>query len=238
MGRKRFEHHKHLIFLMVIGMSWLVFPAVAAGQAGTGPPRVVDKTVATVGDGVRTELITYSDLLWNLALKPDVPIDPPTSDDLNRALQELIRFRLVVLEAERLPSAPPDPAEIEAEIRRILELFPSRAVFESRLRQVGFDSVSDENFQRLMRQRVAIEKYIDFRFRSFVVITPEDELNYFRNVFTPDFRRRNPGLLLPEFEEVRERINRILTEEKVASDIERFLDNAEARADIVVLSEV
>ena len=29
---------------------------------------IVDKTVAVVSDGNRTELITYSDLLWQLAL--------------------------------------------------------------------------------------------------------------------------------------------------------------------------
>ncbi|MDQ3747566.1 MAG: hypothetical protein M3367_00920, partial [Acidobacteriota bacterium] len=38
---------------------------------------VVDKTVATIGDGAGDpELITYSDLLWQLALQPGVPLNP------------------------------------------------------------------------------------------------------------------------------------------------------------------
>ena len=89
-----------------------------------------------------------------------------------------------------------------------------------------------------MEQRVAIEKYINFRFRSFVVITPEDEAKYYREVYTPDFRRRNPGLLLPPLEDARARINHDLTEERIARDIERFLDDSKRRAEIVILSEV
>ncbi len=200
---------------------------------------VVDKTVATVGDGVgNPELITYSDLLWQLALQPGAPLNPPTSEDLNRTLQLLINQRLFALEAERVPQTAPNQAEIDAEIKRVLAQFPSTAEFEKRLRIVGFDSVKDENFERMMAQRVAIEKYLDFRFRSFVVITPADEEKYYRDVYSPEFRRRNPGLLMPTLDEKRAAINQSLTEEKVASDIERFLDFAKRRSEIIVLSEV
>lgn len=200
---------------------------------------IVDKTVATVDDGVGTsELITYSDLLWTLALMPDVPLNPPSSEDLNRALQLVINQRLIALEAKRLPAAPPTEAEIDAEIKRILAQFPSNAEFEKRLRQVGFDSVKDDNFERMMEERVKIEKYLDFRFRSFVVITPEDEARYYRDVFVPDFRRRFPNYIMPTLDEKRSEINQILTEEKVAADIENFLDEAKRRAEIIVLSEV
>lgn len=202
--------------------------------------QVVDKTVATVGDGTGVpELITYSDLLWQLALEPNAPLNPPTSEDLNRALQLIINQRLFALEAERVPRAAPNQAEKDAEIKRVLEQFPTTDVFEQRLRLVGFDSIKDDNFQRIMAQRAAIEKYLDFRFRSFVVITPEDEAKYYREVFTPDFRRRNQGLLLlPPLDERRSQINQILTEEKVANDIEEFLDDAKRRAEIIILSEV
>jgi hypothetical protein len=227
--KKAFKLHRLFICFALA----LAFFSVRAGAQET-----VDKTVATVGDGVRTELITYSDLLWQLALQPNAPINPPTSDDLNRTLQLIINQRLFALEAQRLPQATPTEAETAAEIERILALFPSAAEFENRLRQVGFESVRDDNFERMMGQRVAIEKYIDFRFRSFVVITNEDEETYYRTVYSPDFRRRNPGLLMPTLSEKRAEINRLLTDEKVAAQIERFLDEAKRRAEIVVLSEV
>ena len=209
----------------------------AAFSVETRAQETVDKTVATVSDGVRTELITYSDLLWTLALQPKVEITPPGSDDLNRALQLIISQRLFALEAQRLPREA-TKEEIQEEIQDILNIFPSTAEFERRLRIVGFDSVKDENFQRIMEQRVAIKKYLDFRFRSFVVITAEDEEKYYREVFAPNFRRRNPELLIPDLSEKRAEINKILTEQKVETDIETFLDEAEARAEIVILSQV
>jgi hypothetical protein len=203
---------------------------------------IVDRTVATVDDHVgQPELITYSDLLWQLALQPNIPLTPPGSEDLNRALQLLTNQRLIALEAERLPRSEPTDTEIDAKIKEVLAQFPdypSSAEFEKRLRLVGFDSVKDPNFVRMMAQRVKIEKYLDFRFRSFVVITPEDEANYYRDTFVPDFRRRYPGVIVPTLEEKRMEINQILTEEKIAKDIETFLDEAKRRAEITILSEV
>lgn len=197
----------------------------------------VDKTVSVISDGVRTELITYSDLLWTLALQPGVSLNPPSSDDLNRALQLITNQRLFALEAQRLPRDVSEK-EVQDEIQDVLNIFPSTAEFERRLRIVGFDSVQDANFQAMMRQRVAIKKYIDFRFRSFVVITAEDEEKYYREVYAPDFRRRNPGLLMPSLSEKRGEINQFLTEQKIETDIQNFLDESKSRVEIIILNKV
>ncbi len=231
----KFKFFQSKIVFFLLGV---LFLSVAA-TGNINAQQTVDKTVATIGDGVGDpELITYSDLLWSLALQPGVPLNPPTSEDLNRALQLLINQRLFALEAERVPRAAPTQDEIDREIKRVLALFPSTAEFEKRLRVVGFDSVKDENFEQMMARRVAIEKYLEFRFRSFVVITPEDEAKYYRDIYVPEFRRVNPGLLMPTLDETRTRINQTLTEQKVESDIERFLDFAKRRSEIIVLSEV
>lgn len=200
--------------------------------------QVVDKTVATVTDGVRTELITLSDLKWQLALQPNTQIEPPSSDDLNRALRLLIDQRLFALEAERLPREAPSKAEINAKIGEIVAYFPSAAEFERRLKLVGFKSVSDPNFEQLISGRIAIDKYLDFRFRSFIVITADDEAKYYRDVFVPDFRRRNPGVIVPTLASRRAEIVTALTDERVAQQIETFLDEAKRRVEIVILSPV
>jgi hypothetical protein len=214
----------------------LVFMTAAAG-AGLGQT-VVDKTVAVVSDSARSELITYSDLLWQLALQPGVPLDPPRSEDMNQALQLLINQRLFALEAERLPRAAPTDAEINQKIADIVSYFPSPSAFEARLKAVGFDSIQDEAFQHIIAQRVAIDNYVDFRFGSFIVITPDDEARYYRSVFVPEFRRNSPGSIVPTLEEQRKSINEILSREKTASGIEAFIDEAKRRATIEILSEV
>lgn len=227
------RHLKNFSYLTIIFLWFSVFFTVKINAQ-----EVVDKTIVTVSDGVRTELITYSDLLWQIALQPNTPLTTPSSQDLNIALQVVINQRLFALEAERLPRSTPTDAEIDAKIKETLAYFASTAEFERRLKIVGFSSVKDENFQRMMAQRVATDKYLDFRFRSFAVITAEEENRYYREIFVPDFRKRFPGLLMPTLDEKRAEINQILLEDKVAGDIEDFLDDAKRRAVIVTLSDI
>ena len=123
-------------------------------------------------------------------------------------------------------------------IAETLAFFPSPASFEARLKQVGFESVKDEAFERLIARRLAIEKYIDFRFGSFVVVTAEEEANYYRDIFVPEFRRRSPGVVLPTLEDRRAEIRQTLTRQKVSAAIERFLDEAKRRVQIEILIPV
>lgn len=196
---------------------------------------VVDKTVAVVSDARSRQVITYSDVMWQLALQPGVRLDPPSRTDMEQALQTLINQRIFALEAERLPRSAPSEREIAAEITKLLSYFTSTATFEARLKRVGFDSVRDEAFERLIAQRLAIEKYVDFRFASFVVITPEEESRYYQDVFVPEFRRRTPGLVLPTLDEARSDIRETLTRQKIAAAIEQFLDEAKRRVTVEML---
>ncbi|MEJ7849103.1 MAG: hypothetical protein WKF92_13550 [Pyrinomonadaceae bacterium] len=224
--------HRIKSVLVIFGTLLLCFAGGVLGQD------VVDKTVATVTDGLKTELITYSDLRWQLALQPNVTLNPATSEDLNRAMQLLINQRIFALEAERIPRAAPTEKEISDKIAEILSYFPNTAEFERRLNIVGFSSVKDDNFERIIAERVAIDKYLDFRFRAFIVITAEDENKYYRDTFVPEFTRRYPGVILPTIDEKRPDINRILTEERVATNIETFLDEAKRRVEVVTLSKL
>lgn len=198
---------------------------------------VVDRTIATVSDGARTELITRSDLLWQLALQPGAPINPPREEDLRQALQTQINQRIFALEAQRLPRAAPTDKEIADKIADILKFFPSTAEFESRLKTVGFSSVKDDNFENIIGQRVAIEKYLDFRFRSFVVVTADDEAAYYRDKWVPEFRRINPSAIVPTLDEARARVNTAVVEERVAANIETFIEEAKRRVQIVIIAE-
>jgi hypothetical protein len=198
---------------------------------------VVDKMVATVNGGVRPDLITYSDLLWQMALEPETPLSPPRSDDLNRALHLVEDQRLILQEAKKLPTIAPTDAEVRAALADLVKLFPPTE-FERRLRAVGFSSIEDERLREIVRQRVEIEKYLDFRFRSFTVVTQEEVANYYRDVYVPRFRQRNPGVLVPKLDQVRNDLEKTLTESKIESETDAFLDNARERAEIVILNPV
>ncbi|MGB9177706.1 MAG: hypothetical protein WCB68_00555 [Pyrinomonadaceae bacterium] len=191
--------------------------------------------VATVNGGARTDLITYTDILWQMALQPNTPLSNPRSDDLNRALQLIIDQRLISQEAEKLPTIQPSAAEVKTARDDLVKQFTSEAEFRQRAASVG---LSSEQIDEIIRQRVSIEKYLDFRFRSFTVVTPKEVEDYYRDVYIPRLRRQQPGRIIPTLEEARPAIEKNLTESKIESDTDAFLDSARERAEIIILNPV
>ena len=197
--------------------------------------QTVDKMVATVNAGVSTEMITYSDLVWQLALQPNTQLENPTSDDLNRAMRLLIDQRLILQEAEKLPTIAPTPKEITEARDELARNFASQAEFQERLRKVGLTS---EKLDEILENRLKMEKYLDFRFRNFVVISDKEVSDYYKDVYVPRFRNRFPDRIVPSFDERKVEIQRRLTEAKIESDTDAFLDTARERAEIVILSQI
>ena len=196
---------------------------------------VVDKMVATVNAGVKTDLITYSDLLWQLALQPGTVLDNPSSTELNRALRLLIDQRLILQEAEKLPTIVPTQKEISDARDDLARNFASVPEFQQRLQRVGMTS---EKLDEIVEQRLKMEKYLDFRFRNFVVINQKEIADYYNQVYVPRLKARFPGRIVPSLEQARAEIERTLTESKIESDTDAFLDTIRERAEIVMLSTV
>jgi hypothetical protein len=196
---------------------------------------VTDKMVATVNTGVRPSLITYSDLLWQLALEPNTSLANPGTESLNRVLNLIISQRLILQEAERLPSIDPTAKEIDDRLNEFVKLFPSQAEFQERVARVG---LSLEQLREIVRQRLTIEKFLDFRFRSFTVVTPAEVEAYYRDAWVPRFRRQQPGRLVPELKDVSKVIETELTESKIESETDEFLDSIRERAEITILNPV
>ena len=207
----------------------LAFCSMCAAQ------QVVDRMVATVNAGARTELITYSDLMWQLALQPTTQLDNPTSAELNRALRLLIDQRLILQEAEKLPTIVPTAAEISDARAELARHFPSEPAFRERLLRVGLTS---EKLDEIIEQRLKMEKYLDFRFRNFVVISQKELADYYRDVYVRRFQQRSPGRIVPTLEQARQEIEKTLMEAKIESDTDAFLETARERAEIVMLSPV
>ena len=214
---------------------WLVLFAFLILPASSPAQRVVDKMVATVNAGVRTDLITYSDLMWQLALQPNTQLDDPTSADLNRALRLLIDQRLILQEAEKIPTIVPTQKEVTDARDELARNFPSPLAFQQRLQRVG---MTTEKLDEIVEQRLKMEKYLDFRFRNFVVISQKEIADYYRDIYVPRFRSQNPGRIVPTAEQARTEIERTLTEAKIESEIDSFLGTARERAEIVMLSSV
>ena len=220
---------RRLLSACLLLTAFCFLPSAARAQ------EVVDKTVATVNGGVRTDLITYSDLVWQLALQPNAPISQPSSEVLQGTLRLVEDQRLILQEAVKLPTIAPTEQEIAAARDELVKQFSSREELQQRMIRVGLTS---EKLNEILEDRVHIEKYLDFRFRSFIVISQKEVADYYRDVYVPRFKRRSPTVIVPTLEEARPEIEKILTEAKVESDIDNFLGSARDRAEIVILNPV
>src|SRR5262249_43006828 len=199
---------------------------------------IADKTVASVTNGSRStpDLITYSDLVWQLALEPKTSFSAkPSSENLNRALRLLEDQVLVLQEARKLPTAEP-PDAINADVRKrrdeLAQMMGSETNLRERMARVG---LSTEQLDSILRARVMIDKYFDFRFRAFVVISPKEIADRYNETYG---RRRNGGLIVPTLEEKRSEIEEALRVEKIAAEIDTFVDNLREQpgTEIVLIS--
>lgn len=224
-----FAPSREKFFLIFLALAFLGFTPRCSAQ------QVVDKMVATVNAGVRTDLITYSDLMWQLSLQPNTVLDNSTSQDLNRALRLLIDQRLILQEAEKIPTLVPTQKEVSDARDELARQFASPLEFQQRLQRVGLTS---EKLDEIIEQRLKMEKYLDFRFRNFVVISQNEIVDYYRDVYAPGLRARFPGRIVQPLEQVRKEIEKTLMEAKIESEMDAFLDTARERAEIVVLNAV
>jgi hypothetical protein len=218
-----------LVGAVAICLMALIAPGVCAQQT-------VDQILTLVNDDV----ITRIDLLWSIAMDPQAPspVGPVGSDLLGRKLDVMIDERLIAQEAARVPTAEITQDEIDKKRTELIKSFQSEAQFRERVGSVG---LTPQKIDELIRQRILIDRFVEFRFRSFVLITEPDIQRYYDEVLAPGIRNR--GLVPPSLDEVqdgrsvRDGISAMLKQRKINDEVERWLSQARQRADVVQLAE-
>ena len=225
---------------LLLALCSLLFALCSPAPAQT----IADKMVATVTNGSRAtpDLITYSDLVWQLTLEPRTPFSArPGSEQLNKALRTVEDQLLILQEARKLPPAntPEAMQKIEDQVRQkrdqLVQGIGSRALLEERMKSVGLTA---EQLDAILRDRVTIENYLDFRFRAFELPPSAKEI---ADRYNQDYGRlRGSGRIVPTLEQVRDRIEHVLIEEKIESEIDKFVDNLREQpgTEIVILNPV
>jgi hypothetical protein len=233
---------RRVIFIFAFCLLPFAFCFQPAGRA-EARQKVVDQIIALVND----DIITRSDLLWSLAMDPQAPnpAEGVSSDLLRQKLDVMIDQRLIAQEARRVPTAEITQEEINKRRAELIRGFKSEPAFWQRVEALG---LTRDRVDELIRERILIERFVDFRFRSFVFVTEPEIQRYYDETFAPRFRER--GQILPSLDDklprkdptekeatVREAISEIIRQEKINQEIDRFLNAARQRADITMLTE-
>jgi hypothetical protein len=200
-----------------------------------GANSLAQKTVDQILVIVNDDVITRSDLLWSLALDPAAPnpAAPVSPDVLRQKLDVMIDERLIQQEAARIPSSEVTRDEVIKKRTELISRFKSEAAFRDRVGSVG---LTPEKIFDLLRQRILIERFVDFRFQTFVLVTEPEIQRYYDQRLVPEIRAK--GQVPPPLDKVRDDINSVLKAEKVNEEIDRWLNVVRQRADIVVVSEL
>jgi peptidyl-prolyl cis-trans isomerase SurA len=191
--------------------------------------KTIDQILVIVND----EIITRSDLLWAVALDPESP--SPTGnlspDVLRRMLEVMIDQRLVYQEAAKIPSSEITEEEVNQKRNDLIRRFGSEAAFRERVESVGLTS---SRIDELMRQRIVIERFVEFRFRSFLFVSEDEVRRYYDEQIVP--RVREAGQIPPPIEQVRDQITEVLKREKFDQELDRWLKETRQRSDIAQIA--
>jgi hypothetical protein len=192
--------------------------------------QTVDQILTLVND----DIITRIDLLWSIAIDPKAPspVGPVGSDLLRQKLDVMIDERLVSQEAARIPTTDITQEEIDRKRSELIAGFKSEAEFRQRVGSVG---LTPQKIDELLRQRILIDRFVDFRFRSFVLATDQEIQRYYEEQLVSEVRKK--GQVPPPLDQVRDKITEILKQQKIDTELDRWLSAARQRAEVVQLTE-
>lgn len=182
---------------------------LATGDALAQRP-VVDRVLVVVSRRV----ITQSDWLQQVGFEALAGggAEVATSEE---SLERLIDRELVVVQLKSTPFDRIEKAEtVKAaqQLRQQLAPGKSDAEWEALLEQ---HYLTQEEFTQRVAEQQDILRFIDQKFRPGVQISREQIESYYANQFAPEVRKKDANATVPPLAEVRDKILRILTEEKV-----------------------
>lgn len=201
-----------------------------SGCALSARAEITDRMLAIVNG----DLITESDVIWALALDPELQPLELSPENKRLMLERLIDQKLLDQEAEKTPQNEPAEEEITAYIRELVAKFKSEEVFRERMQRVGLDQAS---LREIARHRLEILKYVEFRFRSFAFVKPEEVERYYNEIWLPR-EKASGGRILPLDDTLREEIERTLENQKANAELDHFFDEARANAQVVRLVQL
>lgn len=180
---------------------------------------VIDRVAVSVGQQVVTlRMIERQLRLQSLATGERVA---DTEETRRAAASRLIDQAIVLREIELVKYTPPTMAEAEQAVERYLkQTGRTRERFVKEIEALGF---AEDEFKREMQWRLNVSRFIEYRFAMGVQVSEEEIAAYYKNEYTPQYRKLNPGAAAPPLEEVRQGMTRVVTTRKTNVSMEQWL---------------
>jgi hypothetical protein len=206
---------------------------VASLAIGARAQSVLDETVATVNG----DLIAKSDLLWNLALDKDVSPEDFWKPHIQRfMLDSVINQKLMLQEASTLPAIRVSDEEIDAGIKEIAMKFATAEDPDRFVRRQALVGLTRQRLEDMVRDRLRIEKFQDFRFKSFVVVTEAELDQFIETEIRPELVAKGMVVTDQEKAQLRPKAEAGVVENKTREALDAYLAKAREVAEIAYFS--
>lgn len=196
---------------------------------------IVDRIVAVVNN----QIITLSDVEEEAKFEEigisgeDAASDHAAGKEVQFEItQRLIDQALIRQQLEQFPGIEVSSEEVEKQLTQIREQFGSEEQWKRTLETQHIDPVA---LKSRVEWQLQVVKFIDYRFRQFVVVDPKEIEDYYNNHLISELAKRGVTLR-PALAEAEERIREILTEEKVDVEIENWLKSLRESASIAIFN--
>lgn len=200
------------------------------GQASGNASVLIDRSIAVVGDRVITAREVARELRLQ-AFYERQPVDD-SPEARRTALNQLIERRLIQSEMQ-LASFSSDQARAEAEIAALRKSdFGGGMNFDQALDHYG---LREKDVVQFVTELVDILRFIEFRFRTGMQITPEEVQEYYNRTYLRDMRRINE---VPEpLETIQARLEERIAQQRVDEMLDKWLRELRAGTRVVSLHQ-
>ncbi len=208
---------------MVLGLAASLARPAPAETAATDP-EPSEAVVATVdGDPIRASEVARAIALRLAEPRPEE--DP--AEFRRRVLDRVIGERLCWREIEAFGFDLLPPDEIDAQRAALAARLGGRRALERTLAEL---ELTAEGLGELLTRHALIRIFAEERLGSQGLIPLEEIERHYRQVLAPDLKRRRQPV--PAFEEAQETIRQELREGRLASEIERWMEELRAAAEV------
>lgn len=190
---------------------------------------IIDRIAVVVGNQVITESEMDQEIRLTAFLNNEpVKITPETK---RQAADRLIEQKLVSRELVWSRYNVPSEAQVKPMLESLIKdrFHGSEAELRSALEKYG---ITEQDLKDYLLWRVTLLRFIDFRFRPGILVTDQEIQEYYNDTILPLEKAAHPGRQVPTLEDMRGRIEQVLTERRIDQQLDDWLKRARERAAI------
>ncbi|MEZ5400074.1 MAG: hypothetical protein R2729_10440 [Bryobacteraceae bacterium] len=193
--------------------------AILALTALAHAAELIDRTAVVVDHHV----ITASEVDEQLSAAEFLNREPldKSAARRRRAAEQLVEQTLLRREMEITGYQPPPPSDAEPLLKQVKGARPD---FDVELAKYGIDEAA---LRRILLWQLTTIRFVELRFRPGSAVSDSEVAEQYREKYIPEWQRAHPGgEPPPDIEDVRERIEGELIEQKVDRALDTWLQQA------------